>query len=442
MAASAVLLLAGCATPSFWPFGGDQADDPRAAQEREGRIPLVGADEVLVADPAFASAVISLPVAEPVASWSELGGSSLKAAPHVPGETAPQVLWKRKVGEATDRRSRALSTPVGADGVLYLLDADQRVVAVSASSGAVVWRVTLQSDNRRDRTAVGGGVAISGGTVYATSGLGFVVALDAATGAEKWRRDVGQPVSGAPNIQGQRLFAVTNSNEVFAINTTTGAIEWNDQAIAEPARLMAAQAPASAEDIVVVPFSSGELVAYFPSNGRRLWTDTLSRASRSTPMSAINDIARHPVISQGAVYAASHSGLLAAISVRSGQRAWAVRFPSTHAPAVIGAYVIAMSSEGQLAAFDRFTGSAIWVRQFDAFEDMRQRRRPVVWTSPVVRNNEIVLFNSQGEMVTAAVQTGEVLSTRRIGAAIELPPIVLGSTIYVYTEAGELIAIG
>ena len=93
------------------------------------------------------------------------------------------------------------------------------------------------------------------------------------------------------------------------------------------------------------------------ANGRRLWADSLSRAGRVTSLSAINDIAGRPVIDGGVVYAASHSGVLAAIDLRTGQRIWARAFASTQTPWVAGDVLYAVSVDGELAAFDRATGN-------------------------------------------------------------------------------------
>src|SRR6185436_1958736 len=108
---------------------------------------------------------------------------------------------------------------------------------------------------------------------------------------------------------------------------------------------------------VVAPFASGEIVALLAGNGRRLWSDSLSRAGRLTSLSAINDIAGRPVIDSGVAYAASHSGILAAVDIRSGQRVWSRAFASTQTPWVAGDVLYAVSVDGQLAAFDRATGN-------------------------------------------------------------------------------------
>ena len=54
-----------------------------------------------------------------------------------------------------------------------------------------------------------------------------------------------------------------------------------EQALAETARVLSSPSPAVTPDILAVGYSSGELIAYLPANGRRLWTDTLTSTGRS-----------------------------------------------------------------------------------------------------------------------------------------------------------------
>ena len=92
------------------------------------------------------------------------------------------------------------------------------------------------------------------------------------------RTEISTPMTGSPTIKGGKVFATSNNNEIFALDLATGNVLWSDQAIAETARVLGSPSPAAVEDLVVAPFSSGEVIAYLASNGRRLWTDALSRA--------------------------------------------------------------------------------------------------------------------------------------------------------------------
>ncbi len=160
-------------------------------------------------------------------------------------------------------------------------------------------------------------------------------------------------------IKDGRIYVESNNNEIFALSMETGEIEWTDQAISETARVLGSPSPAAVEDFVIAPFSSGEVIAYLASNGRRLWTDAISSAGRFTPISEINDIGSRPVLAGGIVFASSQSGITIAIDGRSGQRIWSKPIGSTQAPAVTGEQMFVIGTDGKLACLKTTTGEAI-----------------------------------------------------------------------------------
>jgi outer membrane protein assembly factor BamB len=329
---------------------------------------------------------------------------------------------------------------VVAEGRLYFIDANQRVIAVNAADGNRVWSETLRPSDSRDRTARGGGVAAAGGRLFVTTGFGFIAALDARTGEEVWRANGGAPFHSAPVVSGGRVYATTNDSELMAFDANTGEVIWNYQAIAEQARILSAPSVAVDGETVIAPFASGELIALLGANGRRLWSDSLSRSGRLTSLSAINDIAGRPVIEQGIVYAASHSGVLAGIDIRAGQRGWSRPFASTQTPWVAGDVLYAVSVDGELVAFDRMTGNAFWVQQLRRYRNERERTGRVAWTGPVMIGSRLVLANSLGEVVAVSPENGQTVATADVDDPVFIPPIVANGLVYIVTDKARLIA--
>lgn len=437
---AAACALSACA--SLNPFGrGDRDEGPTAPDE--GRISILTFEQELSADPQLAERRPALPAPVPLAAWALPGGAADNAPGSIEGPQAPQVLWRRQIVEGSSDRTRLAAPPVIADGRLYALGSDQALVAVDLTDGRQLWRVSLRPRDSRDRNAIGGGVAVSDGRVYAVSGFGIAAALDAATGAELWRAQGQAPFAGAPTVVGGRLFAVTNDSELFAIDANTGDVAWTHQAIAEPARILSASNAAVVGDTVIAPFPSGEVMALLAPNGRRLWVDALSRAGRLTSLSAINDVSGRPVVGEdGVIYAVSHSGVLAAIDQRNGQRRWARGFASTQTPWLAGDTLFAVSVDGELAAFDRASGRAFWVTQLRRYRDEEDRKGRVAWAGPILVGGRLFLANSLGEAVTVDPLTGAVEGRIALGGPVYITPVTAGGVIYVLTDEGRLVALG
>jgi outer membrane protein assembly factor BamB len=324
---------------------------------------------------------------------------------------------------------------------VFTIDAQQAVSAFDASNGHRLWRHELKSSNKRDKISIGGGLAVAGDKLLVSSGYGYVAALNVDTGQQIWQRRTESPMSGQPAILGERAFVTSTNNEIYALDINTGEVVWTDQAIAETARILSAPSPAVSGEILVAPYSSGELIAYLPANGRRLWSDTLTTAGRFTPLSAINDIAGRPSIEGGYVYAASHSGVLKAIDARSGQPIWIDTFGSRLGPVLCGDYIFAVGTNGQVVALSKVDGKAIWVRQLPEYKNAKAKQNRIVWTGPLIASDRVVVASSEGEVLALSPQTGETVAQLKVGGAVYVEPIAAGGRIYVQTDKGQLIAI-
>jgi outer membrane protein assembly factor BamB len=431
----ALVLLSGCA---LWPFKGGPSKAPEDTQE--GRISLLALDQKLKADPGLRGA-LQLPAPHAQAEWPQPGGTPDNAPGSIEGSAEPSVAWRANVGEGDITRTRLTAPPVIADGKLFVVAGQQTVKALDAKAGRTLWSTRLRSGNPRDKIAQGGGVAYADGRVFATSGFGFIVALDAQTGAEIWRVPTAAPFSAAPTVANGRVFATTNDSELLAIDAATGSVLWNDQAIAEPARVLAAPSPAVTPDAVIAPFASGELVAFAPANGRRLWSDALSRSGRLTALSSINDVAGRPAVIGGAVYAASHSGLFAAIDQRSGERIWENTVASTQTPYVVGDAVFALSSDAELMAFDRINGKVYWITPLKRFENPSSGKGRIAWTGPILFGGRLVAASSTGTLVFVDPIEGAIERTEKLKDAVFVPPVAADGMLYILTNSGRLIAL-
>jgi hypothetical protein len=195
------------------------------------------------------------------------------------------------------------------------------------------------------------------------------------------------------------------------------------------------------DEILVAPYSSGELIAYIPANGRRLWSDTLTTVGRFTPLSAINDIAGRPAIRDGIVYAASHSGVLAAIDSRTGTRLWNMLFGSRLGPVVSGDHLFIIGTGGQLACINRVDGAVVWVRDLKEFRNEQKKQDRIVWTGPLIASDRLVVVSSEGDMLGLSPQTGETQVSLKLGAPAYIEPVAAGGLIYVLTDKGQLTAV-
>lgn len=422
-------------------------------RERDERISILALDETILADPRFAAGGIVIPPSYRNVSWPQPGGEADHTLHHLSGPVSLEQVWRVDLDASSSRRARLTSPPVIADGRIFVIDAEARVSAINLEDGKRIWRTALTPDVKEkfrlreafSRTkpahiGFGGGVAFDGGKVFVTSGFGFAAALNAETGEEIWRAETNAPVRTAPTAFQGFVYFVTNTNELVALNQTDGTKEWNFQSFEEAARILSSASPAAAGDLLVAPFSSGELIAFLSNSGQSVWNDTLARNTRLTALSTLNDIAGAPVIDRGLVYVVSHAGRLAAIDIRSGNRIWEAPIASVQMPWVAGDFIYVVSVDSQLVCVSRQDGAIAWVQDLERFENEKKKKGRITWAGPVLVGDNLVLVSSHGKIVKASPTSGEVLETKKIGDGSVVSPIVADEKIFVLTEKGKLYA--
>jgi outer membrane protein assembly factor BamB len=450
--AVAALGVAGCSTVSrLNPF--DNKDDGPAETAGEGqRISIIPADQLLEPAEALKGVDFALPPPIKLDAWPLPGGTTEQSMGSV--DTAPNldVAWRKSFGKGAERGRYVTAPPVAADGKVFVMDGEGRVVAMDARSGSQLWRTgTNPGDNKRDKLGFGGGMAYADGKLYVASGHRQVLQMDARTGDIGWRAKTAEAIHGAPTVSGGRVFAVSLDNTLLTFDVATGAPSWNYQALAESARILAASSPAVSGDTVVAAFGSGELVALRASNGNDLWNEALSRASRTSALSEIRDIPGRPVIYQGDVFAVSHSGVFAATDLRTGQARWSLPVVGVTAPWPAGDVVYVVSKVGEVICASRESGQIYWIKNLnEGFKAKKkggvfgiggQKQNRPIWSGPLLAGERLLMVGQTGELVAMNAKTGEIVKRVDIKGGSTLSPIAMGDTVYVVTQEADLIAI-
>jgi outer membrane protein assembly factor BamB len=434
---AALLALAGCDTVSnVFDSMFSESKTPLPGK----RISVLSLDPELKPDPQLAAVKVTLPPPFDNPAWPDAGGYPSHAMYHLAlGDKIAQA-WDSSIGDGRSRYGRITAQPVVDDGRVFAVDASDHVSAYDAKTGKQLWNFDTQPKDARDET-YGGGVAVSGGRVYVGTGYGQVIALDAATGKEIWRQNTVAPVHGAPTATEGRVFAITVDDQLEVFSAEDGHLLWTHTGIPEPAGLLGAASPAVEGDIVVVPYSSGELFALRVENGRVLWTDDLATAHPLGALSSLADIRGAPVIDRDRVFALSHSGLMVAIDLRTGDRVWEQDIGGTHAPWVAGDFLFVLANDQDLLCLSRQDGKVRWVRELPRYEDEQKKKDPVFWTGPVLAGDRLIVVSSAGEAFSVSPYTGEPLGRTEFPDGIFVTPTVADKTLYVVTGDADLIAL-
>lgn len=417
-------------------LGTDKKDPPLAGE----RIPVLSLDRGIRPDPQIGNLDVRLPRPRTNADWPQAGGYPNHAMQHLAASGDLKQKWRSGIGEGSDGEVQLLGQPIVSRGIVYTVDARATVRAFDAASGERKWQRRLAPDDD-DEGTLGGGLATDGNRLYVTTGFAQVIALEASDGKEVWRKSIPSPLRAPPAINGGRLFVVTIANELFVMAADDGRNLWNHTGLTEVAGLIGGSPPAVEGEVVVAPYSSGEVVALRVENGRVVWSDTLSALRRTDPVSALAHVRGVPVIDRDLVFAVSHSGRTVAFDLRSGARVWEQPIGGTQGPWVAGDFVYVLGSTGDLVCLARRDGRVRWVRALQRFENEKSKKGPILWTGPALAGDRLIVANNKREVWSISPYNGEPMGKIKVSGAILIPPMVADETVYLLTEDADLIAL-
>jgi outer membrane protein assembly factor BamB len=432
MAVVASCLLSACAGdgPTL-PKLGDLNPFKEKQQPLPGkRIAIEQTTESISSNLADADKPISIPAPNANDSWTQSGGAANNAPGNLALSGAVHQAWSADAGEGSSKTGRIMASPIVFDGRVYTLDAEGKVTGFSMSGGKA-FEVSTAPETESGKGGHGGGLAADSGRLYVANGYGVVAALDPSSGRAVWQKNLGAPIRAAPTASGDRVFVITVQGRFYCLNGSDGAELWVSRGLPQQASIMTSTSPAVDGDIVVVPFPSGDVMAFKIADGTPVWTENLARTRTTSELASMTDAAR-PVIDNGTVFAVGHSGRMVATQSKTGERVWSANVPSIQAPWVAGDTVFVVDTHGQLMALSRADGKTRWTVQLPDSH---------TWSGPVLAGGMLWLTSNKGQLLGAEAATGKIVSQQSLGEAIYIPPIVAQGRMFVLTDSAKLIAL-
>ena len=262
--------LGACSSASQLLEGVTGEKDTKLPGQREA---ILTTNQTPTASTEGASDPVVVPAAVDNSSWLQPGGSASNAPGNLAAGASLARAWSVSAGEGSSSDGRLVASPIVVGGTVYVLDAATRVNAVS-SSGSRAWSVSLVPGKADPDGVIGGGLASDGTRIYATTGFGEAVALDARTGTIAWRKKVNVSLRAAPTVSDDVMYFTGVGNEVIALRTSDGSEVWRTEGTGQRVSIIGSTSPAVAKDVIVIPTTTGDVMAYNVRDGFPTWADS------------------------------------------------------------------------------------------------------------------------------------------------------------------------
>lgn len=387
------------------------------------------------------STALALPAARVNGEWTHRAGNAAHQPGHVALGQGTTPIWTANIGQGDDRRHRITADPIVGGGRVFTLDSHATVTA-TALSGGTAWSTDITPPGDGANSASGGGLAYEGGRVFATTGYGELVALDATSGRILWRQRVEAPIGGGPAVQNGTVYVVARNDVGWAVRASDGKVLWQTNGTPSIAGVMGVSDPAVQGNTVVFPFASGQLLAADTATGVTNWTAQVAGKRIGRAFALIRDMTGDPVISGNTVYAGTSSGRIDAVSMADGMVGWSSREGANSPVVVAGGSVFAVTDEANLVRVDASTGGVIWRVPLPYYTDAKVKKQDSIYASygPILAGGRLFVASSDGVLRVFDPRTGGLVGQGAIPGGAAAAPTVANQTLYVVTRSGQLIA--
>jgi outer membrane protein assembly factor BamB len=262
--------------------------------------------------------------------------------------------------------------PAIANGVAYVVNKYGNAKAVRLRDRKILWERLTDPSNRGKQTDVTAPVYYHG-KVYFAYLDGDLVAVDAASGRQVWKRNLHAHLESSPMAVGGSLYLGTDKTNVVALRASDGKVRWQFNS---PGAIKAS--PSFHHGRLYVADYEGSMFCLEAASGKPLWRTNTTKV----PPYGRGGFFSSPAIGFGHVYAARDDGTVFAFDEKSGKVAWSfptgdfvygspalAKVPGTPPSVYIG------SENGRLYALDAASGKQRW--HYDV-------GGPIPGTSPVI----------------------------------------------------------
>lgn len=365
-----------------------------------------------------------------IESWLFSSSNPQNKIPHASITGFDKKIWNENVGHGINSNYLHLPKPVIHDGMIYTLDSRLRLTKTS-KNGDVIWDFHIREDKNIPAVA-SVGLAYDNGYIYVVAGDGIIYAIQ-PEGEIIWQYDTKNILRSAPIIKDGHLYVIATNNELFVLNTKDGSLAWTYKNIETDTNLLGMGTPALAHGIAVVPFSSGEIIAFNDKTGEPMWSNTLLSYRTFNQIADLSHVLAAPVIDGSVVYLIGNAHQMGAFKLQNGEPIFTVPVGGQTTPVIVGDVLFMITNKDTLIAMNKYNGRLIWEKELYS-----KTQKRVSWHMPVPVNNQIIATSGEGDVIVFDMATGKETKNLKM-EKLFVSPIAYNKGLLFYTDDADLI---
>jgi outer membrane protein assembly factor BamB len=302
------------------------------------------------------------------------------------------------------------SSPVVADGTVYVGAYDNNLYALDAKTGEFRWKYPTE-----------GGIAATPSVwkdrVLIGSEDRLLYAISSRTGRILWTCPTEGRIRSSARVEFEHAFFGSDDFRLYAVNAQSGRVVWKFEALG-PIR----STPAVGDEIVYAGSEDNHLYAVDLQSGNQKWKFRCNRGITSSP-----------TLHDGLVIFGSSDWNVYALDEHSGWIIWRTRTNQAviSSPRVMEGVVYIGSADGFLYALDVSSGRQIW--KFDAGSQ--------IVSNPALTENVVYFGTIGGDVISVNIKSGKERWRFTTQGMVPASPFIYEGVVYIGSTDHKIYAL-
>lgn len=312
-------------------------------------------------------------------------------------------------------------------GSIYAVSENGTVVAVDVDSGDIRWRTRLD-------VTVTGGVGAGNGLVMLGTQDAEIIALNQDDGSERWRGAVTSEVLAAPQTNGDIVVGQTVDSKLIALDVETGERRWIYETTQPPLTLRGTSRPLiTSTGNVVAGFSNGTLVAVTARDGVYSWEERVAVPEGRYDIERVIDVDGDLLLDGNRILAASYQGNLMAFDANNGRIVWGMEASSYHGMDLGFGNIYYCDDRSHIVAVRDNSEDVVWQNEALQYRAV---------TAPKTVSNYLAVGDFEGYVHLLSQIDGSIVGRTRVdNDGIRGNLLSRGNRLFVYGNSGRLVSL-
>ena len=367
-----------------------------------------------------------------ISNWSQQHQNLKNHLFHFKSKATLKLKKRIRLGNINLDKIQHITPPIILDSTIFYSDNDFSVISKNLDTGKFNWKIKLELEKEENFPLVSG-FFLDNKTLFFSTGLGNIYAIDVVKGKVKWFKKFGIQFSRPPVVNKDKIFLVSDDNQLYAINKINGDVVWSHLGNIEELSIIGGSKPALDEGIIVVSYSSGEIFALDETNGSVIWFDNISTSGFFSKTN-INDIQSPICIEEGKLFVPTFSNKLLVYDLKTGKKLWDVKLSSISPMVISGETIYVIDINSKLMSIDKVSGKLLWAVQLRS----KKGKTEINWSGPLLSSYKLLVVSSDGTILSLSPFSGKTISKIKFKESFVSGPIQVNEKIYLISKQGSL----